>query len=289
MHYQSAGNTIYRDEEKTLMPYANNHNVRIHYQVEGDGPPLVLQHGFTSSLQNWYAYGYVAALQQNYRLILIDARGHGQSDKPYDAQAYALQHRVEDVLTVLDALQVDNAHYLGYSMGGRIGFGIAKYHPERFFSLMIGGMHPYESPGASAEARIALLQQGMAAYVADSETQHGPMAPDRKARLLANDPEALIASLRAPRGLTGIEQVLLDMTLPCLLYVGEADSYYPGAKEGVQSMPNARFVSFPGLNHTQTSQASHLVVPHVTQFLHEVIQDASVTTGSKQSHRNGQT
>jgi pimeloyl-ACP methyl ester carboxylesterase len=261
------------------MPYANNHSVRIHYQVEGEGPPLVLQHGFTSSLQNWYAYGYVAALQQNYRLILIDARGHGQSDKLYDPQAYALQHRVEDVLAVLDALQVENAHYLGYSMGGRIGFGIAKYHPERFLSLIIGGMHPYESPSESAEARIALLQQGMAAYVADAETQHGPMASDRKARLLANDPDALIASLQAPRGLTGMDQVLLDMTLPCLLYVGEADSYYPGAKEGVKSMANARFVSFPGLNHTQTSQASHLVVPHVTQFLHEVRQDASGSRG----------
>ena len=260
------------------MPYANNHSVRIHYQVEGEGPPLVLQHGFTSSLQNWYAYGYVAALRQNYQLILIDARGHGQSDKLYDPQAYALQHRVEDVLAVLDALQVDNAHYLGYSMGGRIGFGIVKYHPERFLSLIIGGMHPYEAPSESANARITLLQQGMAAYVAEAETQNGPMAPDRKARLLANDPEALIASLQAPRGLSGIEQLLLDMTLPCLLYVGEADSFYPGAQEGVMHMPNARFVSFPGLNHSQTSQASHLVVPHVTQFLHEVIQDKSTAT-----------
>ena len=158
-------------------------------------------------------------------------------------------------------------------MGGRIGFGIAKYHPERFLSLIIGGMHPYESPGESAEARIALLQQGMAAYVADAETQNGPIAADRKARLLANDPAALIASLQAPRGLAGIEQLLLDMTLPCLLYVGEADSFYPGAKEGVKYMPNARFVSFPGLNHSQTSQASHLVVPHVMQFLREVMQD----------------
>ena len=135
------------------MPYANNHSVRIHYQVEGEGPPLVLQHGFTSSLQNWYAYGYVAALRQNIKLILIDARGHGQSDKPYDPQAYALQHRVEDVLAVLDALQVDNAHYLGYSMGGRIGFGIVKYHPERFLSLIIGGMHPYESPSGVCSRR----------------------------------------------------------------------------------------------------------------------------------------
>ena len=54
------------------MPYTNNNHVRIHYQVEGDGPPLVLQHGLTSSLQHWYAYGYVDALQHDYQLIMID-------------------------------------------------------------------------------------------------------------------------------------------------------------------------------------------------------------------------
>jgi len=254
------------------MPYANNNGVRIHYQVEGEGPSLVLQHGFTSSLQSWYASGYVAALQQDYQLILIDARGHGQSDKPYDPNAYAMQNRVEDVLAVLDALQIETAHYLGYSMGGRIGFGIARYRPERFISLIIGGMHPYASTGASAQERIALLQQGMAAYVAHAERLNGPMAPDRKARLLANDPQALIASLRAPRGLDGAEQLLPTMTMPCLLYIGEADSYYPGAQACVQHIPNARFVSFPGLDHSQTSQASQLVVPQVTQFLRQVMQ-----------------
>jgi hypothetical protein len=54
-------------------------------------------------------------------------------------------------------------------------------------------------------------------------------------------------------------------------------------------MANARFVSFPGLNHTQTSQASHLVVPHVTQFLREVIQDALLLRGSQPLSQNGQT
>jgi len=261
------------------MPYAHNNSVRIYYQVEGNGPPLVLQHGFTSNLQTWYAYGYVAALQQDYRLILIDARGHGQSDKPYEPQAYALQRRVEDVLAVLDALQIDTAHYMGYSMGGRIGFGIAKYSPERFASLIIGGMHATESSSDSAQERIALLQQGMAAYVAHAEQHNGPMAPERKARLLANDPEALIASLQAPRGLTGMDQLLLDLTTPCLLYVGEADSYYAGARQAVRLLPNARFVSFPGLDHGQTSQASHLVVPHVTQFLEEVLQEERAARG----------
>jgi pimeloyl-ACP methyl ester carboxylesterase len=120
------------------MPYVNHQGVRIHYQVEGDGPPLVLQHGLTSCIQSWYVYGYVASLKPSYRLILIDARGHGASDKPHDPKDYELRLRVVDVLAVLDDLHLDTVHYMGYSMGGRIGFGMAQYAPERFHSLIIG-------------------------------------------------------------------------------------------------------------------------------------------------------
>ena len=103
------------------MPYVDSNGVRIHYHVQGCGPELVLQHGFTSSLQNWGAYGYVDALKGAYRLILIDARGHGDSDKPHNVDQYELSLRVGDVTSVLDDLGVGKAHYLGYSMGGRIG------------------------------------------------------------------------------------------------------------------------------------------------------------------------
>ena len=60
------------------MPFANNQGVRIHYEVEGKGPPLVLQHGFSDSLQTWYELGYVDGLKSDYRLILLDARGHAR-------------------------------------------------------------------------------------------------------------------------------------------------------------------------------------------------------------------
>ena len=92
------------------MPYANNDGVCIHYQVEGEGPPLVLQHGFTRSLQSRCTSGYVVALQPDYQLILIDTRGYGQSDKPYDSNTGAMQNRGEDILAGLDALQVDTGH-----------------------------------------------------------------------------------------------------------------------------------------------------------------------------------
>jgi pimeloyl-ACP methyl ester carboxylesterase len=194
------------------MPYVENGGVRIHYELEGDGPPLILQHGFTSSLQNWYAHGYVEGLQSAYRLVLIDARGHGLSDKPHDSAAYDLKLRVGDVTAVLDELDIARCHYLGYSMGGRIGFGIARYASERVYSLIIGGMHPYNSGGnVPLQERTRLLEQGMEAYVANTESQSGPIDPDRRARLLANDPKALLAAITAPRGPSNME----DVCRPC--------------------------------------------------------------------------
>src|SRR3954447_26749762 len=71
------------------MPYASNDGVRIYYEREGSGPPLVLHHGFTRSLEGWRDNGYADVLNTEYELILMDARGHGRSDKPHDPAAYA--------------------------------------------------------------------------------------------------------------------------------------------------------------------------------------------------------
>ena len=252
------------------MPYVNNSGVNIHYHVEGDGPPLVLQHGLTSSLKNWYAYDYVEELQKDYRLIMVDARGHGRSDKPHDPKDYDLKLRVNDILAVMNELGVDKAHYMGYSMGGRIGFGIVMHALDRFHSLIIGGMSPDISSGnITPQDRISLLRQGMSHYVADAEANEGPMETGRKERLLDNDPEALIAATTAPRGTDGLENQLPRLDLPCLLYCGDADGFFPGAKQASQVIPNAVFAPLPGLNHGQASRAGDQVLPHVTKFLKE--------------------
>ena len=98
----------------------------MHYHVEGEGTPLVLQHGLTSSILRWYSFGFVDALKNDYRLLIIDARGHGDSDKLYDTESYDRKAMASDVVAVLDAENIDKAHYMGYSMGGSIGFGIAE-------------------------------------------------------------------------------------------------------------------------------------------------------------------
>ena len=250
------------------MPYVDNSGVKIHYHVEGDGPPLVLQHGLTNSLKTWYAYGFVEELQKDYRLILVDARGHGRSDKPHDPKDYDLKLRVSDILAVMDDSGVDKAHYMGYSMGGRIGFGLVMHALDRFHSLIIGGMGAdTANTDTPPQDRIGLLRQGMASYVANTEANEGPMESGRRERLLENDPEALIAATLAPRGTDGVEGLLPGLDIPCLLYCGDADGFYHGSKEAAEAIPGAEFVPLPGLDHGQVSRAGEMVLPHVTRFL----------------------
>jgi pimeloyl-ACP methyl ester carboxylesterase len=256
------------EKEETTMPYANNQGVRIHYEVEGEGPPLVLQHGGIDCIESWYELGYVHALKTDYQLILIDARGHGASDKPHDPNAYGLQWMVADVMAVFDALHIPKAHFWGYSMGGWIGFGLAKYVPERFSSLIIGGTHPY---GSSLELRRQQvrsgIEQGMEVFVASLVATYKALWPGYKARLLATDLEAHLAH---SQDRPSLEEVLPTMTMPCLLYAGEADANYPGVKECLKHIPNVTFFSLPALNHPETFVQSHLVLPHITTFLETV-------------------
>ena len=70
------------------MPYATNQGVRIHYHVEGSGPTVILQHGQSDNLRNWYEAGYIDALKGDFQVVAVDARGHGDSDKPHNWEAY---------------------------------------------------------------------------------------------------------------------------------------------------------------------------------------------------------
>ncbi len=108
------------------MPYTNNDGVKIHYEVEGQGPPLILQHGVMMSINKWRVQGYTDALKDDYTLILIDARGHGKSDKLYEPEAYTIDKMAGDVIAVLNELGIGKTRYWGYSMGSLMGFQVAE-------------------------------------------------------------------------------------------------------------------------------------------------------------------
>jgi len=249
------------------MPYADNAGIHIHYETEGKGPPLVLQHWSVATWENWVDYGYVSALKNDYQLILLDARGHGGSDKPHTPEAYGLEKRVGDIVAVLDELGIAKAHYFGYSMGGWIGFGVAKYAPERFRSLILGGAVPYSANMDGLRQFVQVgIDHGPEAFVAMWETEYGALSSEARKRMLAYDYEALAAVAQDRESL---EAVLPTMKMPCLLFAGELDDYQP-VQRCSREIANATFFTLPGLDHSGAIKHSDKVLPHVRKFLAEV-------------------
>ena len=258
------------------MPYASNDGVRIYYEVEGSGPPLVLHVGFLGSLEDWRREDtrYVQALRDAYRLVLLDPRGQGRSDAPHDPSAYTLDQRIGDVLAVLDAEGIERAHYWGYSMGGWVGFSLGASAPDRVLSLVLGGADPFQPDTGPIEddAWLRLFRQGMPAFVADWERRDPNMPAIMRERWLALDARAMAAAQEAGLTAPGLEDALPTIQTPTLIYYGTDD--YPDRlpERAAAKMPNATVVALEGLNHAQAIRRSDLVLPHVEAFLDRVTQ-----------------
>jgi pimeloyl-ACP methyl ester carboxylesterase len=254
------------------MPYASNDGVRIYYEVEGQGTPLIMQGGFAGALQKWRMDGWTGLLRDHHQLVLIDPRGHGRSDKPHDPEAYRWRLRATDVTAVLDALHLAQAHYLGYSMGGAIGWAIIQYAPERFRSLILGGFAPPEKLGLGEWGPVlaGAVSHGMDTFMSVLEQGFGPWwKPAHREMYAANDLEALyiVATVQDDWDL---EALLPTITLPCLLFGGDQDPGFSGAGRAVRIMPDASLLLLPGLDHYGAAARSDLVVPPVLEFLAEV-------------------
>ena len=121
--------------------YYDSDGVEIAYRVDGDsGSPVLLIHGYTANGDlNWRLPGVVSDLARDHRVIVIDNRGHGKSEKPERAEAYGVE-MVNDAVRLLDHLGIDSAHWVGYSMGGMITLKAMALYPSRVRSAVIGGM-----------------------------------------------------------------------------------------------------------------------------------------------------
>jgi pimeloyl-ACP methyl ester carboxylesterase len=256
------------------MSFAMHDGIRIHYEVEGSGAPLVLLHGALVGLEMWRELGYTDALRDEHRLILIDARGHGQSDAPHDSAHYAPEPMVGDVTAVLDALEIPAAHFLGASMGAAIGFELARRAPLRFASLVLLGYGRCGPPSAAEQqfnaAGRRLYEMGAAlggeALVAALGPAGAALPPATRAAFTANDWAAQLAFYNAFGGWPGFEEELPRMALPCLLIAAESDAFYASAAACAALMPQATFVTLPGGVHSQDSYRPERVLPHVRAF-----------------------
>ncbi len=254
------------------MPYAINKGTRLFYEVEGDGEPLVLYHGLTGSGERWRDTGYVAGLSDLYRLVLIDARGHGRSDKPHEPGAYSRSEQAADVVAILDQLAIAAARFWGHSMGGDVALTLGRYHPERVQALVVTGYSPFAAAGEEAAemaAWAADLEGGMAGFVAGYEARHGPLPDDARARWLENDAAALAACVATMIAESDGRQVadLPMIDTPTMLLVGAREPFIDESRQTAALLPRGVFVPLEGLDHVQTFFRSDLVLPHIQAFL----------------------
>ena len=179
--------------------------VRLHYLDVGVGDSIVLLHGFGHDASRWIRNGAVDLFASRYRVLALDCRGHGESDKPHDPAQYASMEL--DVLRMLDDALVGRAHVVGYSMGGNLLGRLLVRHRERLLSATLIGATGLASHARDGErARMAdAFERGDASTLVTAvwPTNEPPLdaaqLQDASAKILAgNDPLALAALLRAP-------------------------------------------------------------------------------------------
>jgi pimeloyl-ACP methyl ester carboxylesterase len=133
------GGLAYAADKPAIQMFDSN-GVKIAYFVQGEGEPVVLIHGWLSSAGiNWALPGITGLLAKDHKVIAVDVRGHGLSDKPTKEEAYGPE-LVEDVVRLLDHLKIKKAHIVGYSMGAIIAGNFLAKHPDRALSGTLGGM-----------------------------------------------------------------------------------------------------------------------------------------------------
>ena len=235
--------------------------LRIHYFDLGQDTgrmPVVMIHGYTANSEwKWIKSGVAQALAADRRVIAVDARGHGKSEKPHDPAMYG-PRMADDVVEVMDALGIQRAHVHGFSMGGSILTQILINHPERVATAMYGGSGPGEVDPTWIERTPA-----------DPEAPEGMTFPgERWSSYPGFDREAMNAVQGYPW--TDQERAidLSQVRIPVLAIVGEYDGPNRRTQRMARELSDFERVILPGETHG-SSHFNPTYTESLVRFVHE--------------------
>ena len=254
----------------------------------GEGPPLVLLHGFTGSSESWATM--IPALSAAHRVITVDLPGHGQSSAPANPQRYALDFFAEDLIRVLDSLSLKRVAVMGYSMGGRAALRFGAVHSDRVAALILESTSPGISDREARSARVAsdaaladfIAESGIEAFVDRWESlplweSQRALPGDVRARLrqqrLANRPDGMSNSLRGAGAGADIPTPdrLRGISAPARVIVGALDTaYIEFGKTLVTSLPNAGMTIVPNAGHAVHLEQPEALTDVILAFLRGV-------------------
>lgn len=267
------------------MPVANINGVRIYYEVSGTGLAVMLCHGFSGSHQDWL--NQVAVLSPRFRVVTMDSRGHGSSEAPASAEAYAVALFAQDVRVLLGLMGVKKAIVGGHSMGGFIALQLALDHPELVSALMLvdtcaGEM---DMPPEAIQARLKALElaqsQGLeAAFEHDAAhnpirqeyfRRHPQMRDYNRQHTLEMSALGYVHAWGAIRGWHPVTSRLGEIKVPTLIIVGDEDTpFLRPVRVLEQGIAGAKLVTVPGCGHSPHIESPAAVNSALLDFLSRV-------------------
>ncbi len=221
------------------------------WEGDPDRAPVLLHHGFAADTgSNWMSTGVVdALLATGRRVVSIDARGHGRSDKPHDPRSYDAPVMSDDLRALADHRGLDRFHLVGYSMGGFVALETAT-RDSRLASLVVGGIGEGALPGEDDPAGDRVgppIDRHAVAAALDADDPSSARGAGRAFRALADatgaDRFALAAVLRARPHVAGD---LGSIACPVLVLAGDDDPLVAGVDRLVAALGGSRLVTLPG-------------------------------------------
>jgi pimeloyl-ACP methyl ester carboxylesterase len=250
------------------MPTTTGSGLEIRYEVVGEGTPLVLLHGLMGSSDVWRLAGWVPLLNQ-FKLVLIDARGHGRSAAPIDPAGYGPDRDASDVVAVLDDAGVDRAAVCGWSMGATIALQTAALHPDRVAAVIAVGLPPGEiwfedTPRLDPAALLADAEwferegtgQVVKALMAEGRSEWVPMIEPTAGPALGARLRGVIAASPVPARLCELRQ-------PLVLVWGEAEQ----PRVPLPLPGHAQVTVIPGEDHIGALCRTDVIVPLIHDAL----------------------
>jgi pimeloyl-ACP methyl ester carboxylesterase len=231
----------------TGMKFFDSDGVKIAYRDEGRGDPILLIHGFASNVAvNWANTGWIETLKRSgFRVIAMDNRGHGQSEKLYDLEQYGAPIMAEDARRLLDELMIHEADVMGYSMGARISAFLTMNHPERVRSVVFAGLGINMVRGVGdPEPIAAALEAEDVNEVKDAAARAFRIFSDQT----GSDRLALAACMRSSR-VKITPEALGEINCPVLVAVGSADDIAGSGPELADLIPGAEVLDIKGRDH----------------------------------------
>jgi pimeloyl-ACP methyl ester carboxylesterase len=229
------------------MPSFHNGDVEIAYLDEGEGDPIVLVHGFASSKTvNWVYPTWVSELRKHgYRVIALDNRGHGDSEKLYDPESYHIGIMAGDITALMDHLKIERADIMGYSLGGRMTAWLAHRVPQRLRSAILGGIAMGLIEGGGPGENVA---KALEAHTLEDVTDPIGRTFRAFADQTRSDRRALAACLRGSRRLMTREEAA-DISVPVLIAVGTEDEIAGSTSELGRIIPGSKVLDIPNRDH----------------------------------------